>query len=71
MGWDLFMADCFMCHNAGKNTSLSTMSRKPPEELIKSIRQGVDNTLMPGFNRGNSGPLGETEIKSLIDLIKH
>lgn len=69
-GWDLFRADCFMCHNAGKNTSLSTMSKKPRAELLKSIREGVDNTLMPGFDLKNGGPLSDTEIKSLIDLIK-
>jgi len=69
-GWDLFKADCFMCHNAGKNTSLSTMSKKPRAELLKSIREGVDNTLMPGFDLRNGGPLNDTEIKSLIDLIK-
>lgn len=70
MGWDLFRADCFMCHNAGKNTSLSTMSKKPRLELLKSIREGVDNTLMPGFDIINGGPLNDTEIKSLIDLIR-
>ncbi len=69
-GWDLFKADCFMCHNAGKNTSLSTMSKKPRAELLKSIREGVNNTLMPGFDLKNGGPLNETEIESLIDLIK-
>jgi cytochrome c553 len=69
-GWDLFKADCFMCHNAGKKTSLSTMSKKPAEELFKSIREGVDNTLMPGFHLDKGGPLNDEEIKSLIELIK-
>ena len=69
-GWDLFKADCFMCHNAGKNTSLSTMSKKPRAEMLKSITEGVDNTLMPGFDVRNGGPLNDSEIKSLIDLIK-
>jgi hypothetical protein len=68
-GWDLFKADCFMCHNAGKNTSLSSMSKKPREEMLKAIREGVDNTLMPGFDMKNGGPLNDAEIKSLIDLI--
>lgn len=70
IGWDLFKADCFMCHNAGKNTSLSTMSKKPRADLLKAIREGVDNTLMPGFDLKNGGPLDENEIKSLLDLIK-
>jgi len=69
-GWDLFKADCFMCHNAGKNTSLSTMSKKPRADMLKAIREGVDNTLMPGFDLKNGGPLNDTEITSLIDLIK-
>jgi hypothetical protein len=69
-GWDLFKADCFMCHNAGKNTSLSTMSKKPRSEMLKAIREGVDNTLMPGFDVRHGGPLNDTEINSLIDLIK-
>ena len=70
-GWDLFKADCFMCHNAGKNTSLSTMSKKPRMEMLKAIREGVDSTLMPGFDLKNGGPLNDAEIESLIDLIKH
>jgi hypothetical protein len=68
-GWDLFKADCFMCHNAGKNTSLSTMSKKPIKEMLKAIREGVANTLMPGFDLNNGGPLDESDINSLIELI--
>ena len=69
MGWDLFKADCFMCHNAGRNTSLTTMSKKPAGELLKSISQGVQNTLMPGFDQKYGGPLNEAEIASLVELI--
>ncbi len=69
-GWDLFKADCFMCHNAGKNTSLSTMSRKPAKEMLKAIREGVENTLMPGFDVRYGGPLDNNDIQSLMDLIK-
>ena len=47
------------------------MSKKPRVELFKSIREGVDNTLMPGFDLRNGGPLNDIEIKSLIDLIKN
>ena len=70
-GWDLFKADCFMCHNAGKNTSLTGMSKKPRDYLLRVIRQGLDNTVMPGWDTKADGPLSEAEIKSLIDLIKH
>jgi hypothetical protein len=69
-GWDLFKADCFMCHNAGKNASLTEMSRKPEEYLIRIIRKGVDNTVMPGWEKRSGGPLDEDDIRSLIDLIK-
>jgi hypothetical protein len=69
-GWELFKADCFMCHNAGKNTSLSTMSRKPAKDMLKAIREGVENTLMPGFDISYGGPLDDNDIKSLMDLIK-
>ncbi len=69
-GWDLFKADCFMCHNAGKKSSLSTMSKKPAGELLKAIKDGIENTLMPGFDIKNGGPLNDAEIKSLLDLIK-
>jgi cytochrome c553 len=68
-GWDLFKADCFMCHNAGKKSSLSSMSRKPTKEMVKALREGVENSLMPGFDQKNGGPLDDAEIKSLIDLI--
>jgi cytochrome c553 len=70
-GWELFKADCFMCHNAGRETNLTTMSKRPAEEVLKSIREGVPNTLMAGFDSKNGGPLDDAQIKSLIDLITH
>ena len=70
LGWDLFKADCFMCHNAGKNSSLTMMSLRPAEHVDKAIRDGIPNTLMPGFSVKNGGPLEDVEIKSLMDLIK-
>jgi len=68
-GWDLFKADCFMCHNAGTNTSLTGMSKKPREYLRKAIREGVVNTVMPGWEETNGGPLDDSDIESLVDLI--
>jgi len=70
MGWDLFRADCFMCHNAGKNSSLTEMSKKPREYLLRVIKEGVENTVMPGWAAKATGPLSDVEIKSLVDLIK-
>jgi mono/diheme cytochrome c family protein len=69
-GWDLFKANCFMCHNAGKYASLTEMSRKPREYLVPVIREGVKNTVMPGWAIKAGGPLDDAEIKSLIDFIK-
>jgi hypothetical protein len=68
-GWDLFKADCFMCHNAGRDISLSVMSKKPTREVLKAIKEGVPNTLMPGFDLRNGGPLNDIEIKSIVELI--
>ncbi len=70
-GWDLFKADCWMCHTAGRDISFSEMSRKPPRQVLMAIRGGVPNTLMPGFDQRNGGPLDNAEIKSLFDLIMH
>jgi hypothetical protein len=58
-----------MCHNAGRNTCLSTMSKKPAGEVLKSLKEGVPNTLMPGFDSKNGGPLDDAQIESLIELI--
>jgi hypothetical protein len=68
-GWDLFKADCRMCHTAGRDISFSEMSKKPAGEVLKAIREGIQNTLMPGFDRRNGGPLDDAQIKSLFDLI--
>ena len=69
-GWDLFKADCFMCHNAGTNASLTAMSKKPREYLRKAIREGVADTLMPGWHVESGGPFEDPDIESLIELIK-
>lgn len=70
MGFDLFRADCFMCHNAGKNTSLSTMSKQPESLLYKAVVEGVNGTTMPGWALRKGGPLTDAQIRSLIELIK-
>lgn len=70
---ELFQADCGMCHNAGKSASaLSRMSKRPKDYLINAIRNGVEGSSMPGWALNSSGPLGDEEIDSLVDLIiKH
>ncbi|MBI5639825.1 MAG: c-type cytochrome [Nitrospirae bacterium] len=69
-GFDLFRADCFMCHNAGKSApTITEMGRKPREHLLKAIRNGVENSMMPGWDMKNGGPLTDEEIRSLINVI--
>lgn len=70
-GFELFRADCFMCHNAGTaGLSISLMSKKPEGYLRDVIRDGVENTPMPGWARGKGGPLTDAEIESLVKTIK-
>jgi hypothetical protein len=45
------------------------MSKKPTKEMLRSIREGVANTLMPGFDVSNGGPLDDSDVQSLIELI--
>ena len=68
-GWELFKADCFICHNAGGSTSFTQMGKKPREYLGRVIREGIENTVMPGWDEGHGGPLDETDIESLLDLL--
>ena len=71
MGFDLFKADCFMCHNAGQNApTITQMSRRTEEFLHEAIRKGVRNTSMPAWEQSQGGPLDEVEIASLVSAIK-
>ncbi|MHB8883135.1 MAG: c-type cytochrome [Thermodesulfovibrionales bacterium] len=70
-GLELFMADCFMCHNAGKSPSITQMSRKPEIYLLGAIRDGLDNTTMPGWTTRTGGPLSDAEIDSLVKAIRN
>jgi mono/diheme cytochrome c family protein len=68
--FEIFQADCIMCHDSGKNaSSLSEMSKKPKEYLMHAIRNGIEGTSMPGWAAINNGPLRDEEIDSLVDLI--
>ena len=69
-GIELFQADCIMCHDFGKSaSSILEMSKKSKGYLINAIRNGVEGSSMPGWSLKNSGPFGEEEIASLVDLI--
>jgi mono/diheme cytochrome c family protein len=70
-GPELFRADCSMCHDTGKSVStMSQMSKRPKDYLTNVIRNGVNGSSMPGWATKNSGPFGDEEIDSLVDLIK-
>jgi len=70
-GFELFRADCIMCHNNGKSASpIQEMRKKPREDIISAIRNGIDNTSMPGWGSQNGGHLKDDEIDSLVNVIK-
>ena len=70
-GFELFQADCIMCHDFSRSAApLSGMSKRPRQYLSKAVRNGVNGSSMAGWSRKNSGPLGDEEIDSLVDLIK-
>ncbi|MBA4374133.1 MAG: hypothetical protein C0402_14885 [Thermodesulfovibrio sp.] len=71
-GFELFRADCFMCHNAGTSAqNITQMSKRPESFLRRVIRDGVANSTMPGFSQANGGPLTEAEIDSLVKSIRN
>lgn len=70
-GFDLFVADCMMCHAAGKIAPAAhDMQQESEERIERAIREGVDKTSMPGWDLRHGGPLGEREIRSLVDYLK-
>lgn len=70
-GFKLYSADCIMCHGIGKSAStILDMRKKPKEDIIEAIRNGVEDTSMPGWDNKSGGPLSDDEIESLVDLIK-
>jgi cytochrome c5 len=70
-GFALFNADCIMCHFRGKSAQpILEMRKKSKEYIAKAIREGINNTSMPGFALKNGGPLSDEEIESLVAVIK-
>lgn len=70
-GFDLFVDDCMMCHAAGKIASAARdLQQKSEERIERAIREGVDKTSMPGWDSRHGGPLGEEEIRSLVDYLR-
>ena len=69
-GFELFAADCVMCHDFSKSASpLSEMSKKPKQYLINAVKNGVNGSSMAAWATKNNGPLRDDEIGSLVELI--
>ncbi len=78
LGFDLFRADCLMCHSAGSGPlSMTQMKRRPASFLRRIIREGSDDLdgasqqAMPGFAWNNGGSLTDAEIESLVSSIRN
>ncbi len=70
-GFDLFVADCIMCHYTGSVApGANDMRQKSEEHIERAIREGVEKTSMPGWDLKHGGPLGEEEIKGLVDFLR-
>lgn len=70
-GAALFRADCMMCHRRGRvGKDLLELKKLSFEQLRRSIDEGVQGTVMPGFSARLGGPLTESQIRSLIRYIK-
>lgn len=70
-GFDLFVADCMMCHTAGKIAPAQRdMREKSRERIEAAIREGIEKTSMPGWDLAHGGPLKDEEIMSLVDFLK-
>ena len=71
-GIALFQADCFMCHNAGtKASAITGMSRRPEKYLRMKIRDGIEQSMMPGWSLKSGGPLTDEEVDSLVRAIRN
>jgi len=69
-GFDLFVADCMMCHSVGKiASSMRDLRTGPREHVEKTIREGLEKTSMPGWDVKHGGPLTEEEIISLVEFL--
>lgn len=70
-GFDLFITDCVFCHSVGRIASdKGDIREKSRESIEKAIREGVEKTSMPGWDRKHGGPLNEEQITSLLDYLK-
>lgn len=76
-GEELWRAVCAMCHGARAEGKLAPPLRnrdylegRSDKDLHDSIAFGTANPRMPGFSEMMGGPLNETQIDSLVGLIR-
>ena len=54
-GFELFQADCIMCHDFNRSASpLSEMGKRPKQYLSNAVRIGVNGSSMAGWALKNS-----------------
>lgn len=73
-GMDLFKADCLMCHSASKTAHAPSMDSLFVHKLQDStlrhlLIHGIPRTNMPAFGKSHGGPLSDTQIRSLVQLL--
>ncbi len=69
-GVELFHDDCIMCHDRNRSAeTLSDMRERSKKDVSEALRNGVQDTTMPGWEKAGGGPLGEEEIRSLVDFL--
>ena len=76
-GADLYAAICEMCHGPEGEGDRGPSLRSPDyleshtdQELETGIAYGTANPRMPGFAEMMGGPLSQSQIRSLVQLIR-
>ncbi|MBI5874653.1 MAG: DUF1573 domain-containing protein [Deltaproteobacteria bacterium] len=77
-GEPLFEAACAMCHghyglgglNAPGINDLGWLDKNDSSYIKKAITKGKPGTSMPGFGAPHGGPLDDSQIDSLVELIQ-
>ena len=72
----LYQTNCAGCHSDGRGLTPSIAMNNPvylaviPRDIMrKVISEGVQNSLMPGFEEGHNGDLNAAQIDSLVNGI--
>jgi mono/diheme cytochrome c family protein len=73
-GGQLFVENCAVCHGAeGQGRIGANLENFPginvEAELIQTITNGIDGTVMPAWGESNGGPLNPTDIADIAAYI--